>query len=369
MTLLGVLLGVGIAAYVGTAQLSRPLIRLTGALKRIAAGDLGIALETRRSNDEIAQIWDTVRQFVVSLREAETLKGQKAELEERAMAEKRATMEALAQRFEAEVMGVVRSVAAAAQQLQGNATQMNATAEQTSHRSTIVAAASEQTTSNVSTVASAAEELSASVREIGFQVDSSSTIAREASGKAKAAAEAAQGLSINANRIGEVVSLISDIAAQTNLLALNATIEAARAGEAGRGFAVVAQEVKGLAEQTSKATGEIAEQIQAVQGTTKTVVGAIDGIGITIQQINQISTSIATAVEEQGAATTEIARNVSQAAQGTREVSANIADVSEAASLTSRGSTEIVAASNELARQAVALRQQVDSFIAKVRAA
>ena len=219
------------------------------------------------------------------------------------------------------------------------------------------------------TVASAAEQLSASIREIGQQVTNAAAIASEGAQQAGSTVQVVRGLDESAQRIGEVIRLINDVAAQTNLLALNATIEAARAGEAGKGFAVVAMEVKNLAAQTAKATEEIAAQINAVQAATGDVVRAIEGISETIARIDEISATIASSVEEQGAATGEIARNVQQAAQGTQEVSANISDVTQAAADTGRVASEIVSAASELTDQAERLREEVDRFIARVRAA
>jgi methyl-accepting chemotaxis protein len=221
----------------------------------------------------------------------------------------------------------------------------------------------------VQTVASAAEELAASVREIGQQVTTATTVAGEATDQASGTAEVVRGLAASAQRIGQVINLITDIAAQTNLLALNATIEAARAGEAGKGFAVVAMEVKTLAEQTSKATGEISLQISAVQTGTIEVVKEIEIISGTIRRVDDISSAIAAAVQEQGAATGEIAQNVHQAAQGTQEVSSNITGVRNTANETGRVSIEIVKAATDLDIQATNLRTQVDNFIARVRAA
>jgi murein DD-endopeptidase MepM/ murein hydrolase activator NlpD len=176
----------------------------------------------------------------------------------------------------------------------------------------------------VQTVAAAAEELNASIAEIGRQVQSASTMAGGAVQQAEKTNQQVQGLAEAAQKIGDVVKLISDIAAQTNLLALNATIEAARAGDAGKGFAVVASEVKNLATQTAKATEEISQQIASIQAATGEAVGAIQGIGKTIVEINQVASSIAAAVEEQNASTREIARNVQETSAGTQEVSSNI---------------------------------------------
>ncbi|MEW6123940.1 MAG: methyl-accepting chemotaxis protein [Pseudomonadota bacterium] len=366
---IGLLVGIGIALYVGIVTLSRPIARIADALKRVASGDLNITVEQKLGNDEVGDLWRSTDRLLVELRDAERMREEQAASAGHMEAEKRQVMRDLADRFDQEVSGVVRTVAAAVSQLESSASTMNSSADQTSRQSTVVAAAAEQATSNVQIAASAAEELAASVREIGAQVSTAARIAGEATDQATGTVEVVRGLSASAERIGKVVNLITDIAAQTNLLALNATIEAARAGEAGRGFAVVAMEVKTLAEQTSKATDEISSQISAVQGATNEVVRAIEGISGTIRRIDEISASIAAAIEEQGAATGEIAQNVHQAAQGTLEVSSSITTVSTAAADTGRVSGEIVRSASDLASQADNLRSQVDNFIERVRAA
>jgi methyl-accepting chemotaxis protein len=226
-----------------------------------------------------------------------------------------------------------------------------------------VAAASEQAATNVQTVASAAEELSASIREIQQQMATSARIAQQAVEQVDRTDTTVTGLVQAADKIGEVVNLISDIASQTNLLALNATIEAARAGEAGKGFAVVASEVKNLANQTAKATEEIGQQIAAMQTATGDSVQAIRGIGATIKQISEVTTTVASAVEEQGAATQEISRNVQQASAGTQEVSSNITGVSQAATQTGTAAGQVLSAARELAQQGQKLNTEIEAFL------
>jgi methyl-accepting chemotaxis protein len=218
-------------------------------------------------------------------------------------------------------------------------------------------------------VATATEELSMSVDEIGQQATAATKVTSNAVSQAGATTAMMQGLVTAVARIGEVIELISAIASQTNLLALNATIEAARAGDSGRGFAVVAAEVKSLASQTAKATGEITAQISAIQGGTNEVVAAIQTISGTVREINTISAAIASAVEQHNTATADIARNAEQAAQGTRDVSRNIGTVSQAAADTGHASRDILQAAVELTRQGEALRVGADAFIGRVRAA
>jgi len=278
-------------------------------------------------------------------------------------------LNSLADSLETTVKSVADKVSSSASDMRGAAEQMTVKAAQTSQQATTVAAASEQASVNVQTVASAAEELNASVEEIGRQVAASTKITTQAVAEADATNKQVEGLAMAAQRIGDVVKLISDIAGQTNLLALNATIEAARAGEAGKGFAVVASEVKNLANQTAKATEEIVAQITAIQSETKGAVAAIQHIGATIGNINEISTAIASAVEEQGAATREIARNVQEASAGTSEVSSNIGHVTQTARETGETAKLMQENSGALVDHSATLRGEVDDFLTRIRAA
>ncbi len=258
---------------------------------------------------------------------------------------------------------VVDIVSSSSQELQTTAESMAATAEETSRQSEAVAAAAEQATTNVQTVAAAAEQMAKSIEEIGRQVAQSSTIAGRAVEEADRTNTTVESLAEAAQKIGKVVALISDIASQTNLLALNATIEAARAGDAGKGFAVVASEVKSLANQTAKATEDIAAQISGMQEATGGTVDSIKGISSTIGEISEIANAIAAAVEEQGAATQEISRNVQEAAAGTQDVSSNITSVNEAAVETGKSAGGVLEAAQELSTQGEKLRAEIEKFI------
>lgn len=266
------------------------------------------------------------------------------------------------------------SIDAIVQTLTGESSNMGQTAEilsggvaATRERVTAVAAATEQASANMETVAAATTELTTSAQEVGSEVDRSAQIAREAVAKVEEANRTVQGLNAAADRIGEVTELINAIAAQTNLLALNATIEAARAGEAGRGFAVVAQEVKSLAGQTAKATGEISNHIAEVQSSTRNAVQAIAAIGKIIGEVDQITSHLSSAVAAQTSATGEIGRNVEQAFAGIREIAGNINGVTENASETEQYSNATRTASRSLNQQAASLAAAVREFLVSLR--
>ena len=367
-TLVIAMISGGIAWLIGRS-ISQPLGRLGARMRGLADGALDADIPGIERGDEVGAMAATVQIFKDNALRIRGLESIEAETQQRVAAERRATMENIADDFERSVKGIVSSVATAAAEMQTTAQSMTATASDASARAATVGAASDGASNNVGKVAAAAEELSSSVAEISRQVTQSSRIAAQAVGDAGRTNATVQVLSTGAEKIGEVVKLIHSIAAQTNLLALNATIEAARAGESGRGFAVVASEVKALANQTAKATEEIATQVAAMQSSTSEAVLSIGGITETIARMSEITTSIATSVEQQGEATREIARNIQSAAAGSSEISAHIGGVTAAAAATGLAASDVLSNARELDNQSGMLRHAVDEFLAKVRAA
>jgi methyl-accepting chemotaxis protein len=358
----------GIAWMIGRS-ISGPLGQLGARMRGLADGALDGEIPGIERGDEVGAMAATVQIFKDNALRIRGLEKVEAQTQQRAAAERRAAMENIANDFERSVKGIVSSVATAAKGMQTTAQSMTATASDASARAATVGAASDSASNNVGTVAAAAEELSSSVTEISRQVTRSSEIASKAVGDAERTNATVQVLSTGAEKIGEVVKLIHSIAAQTNLLALNATIEAARAGESGRGFAVVASEVKALANQTAKATEEISAQVAAMQSSTSDAVLSIGGITETIAQMSEITVSIATSVDQQGEATREIARNIQSVAAGSSEISAHIGGVTTAAAATGLAASDVLANARELDNQSGMLRNAVDEFLAKVRAA
>ncbi|MGJ4972310.1 MULTISPECIES: methyl-accepting chemotaxis protein [unclassified Bradyrhizobium] len=346
-----------------------PLGAMTRAMGRLASGDVAVEIPGRGASDEIGAMATAIQVFKDSMAETERLRAEHADAEARQEQQRRDDMAKLARQFEQAVGEIVDAVSHASSELEASAGTLTSTASRAQDLSTEVAVASQEASSNVQTVASAAEQLSSSVSEISRQVQESARIASEAVAQANRTNERVGTLSKAATRIGDVLELISSIAGQTNLLALNATIEAARAGEAGRGFAVVAAEVKALAEQTAKATGEIAQQVSGIQAATEESVGSIKEIGNTIGRLSEISAAVSAAVEEQGAATQEISRNVQHAANGTQRVSRNIDDVQRGASETGSASSQVLAAARSLSAESGRLKREVSRFLGSLQAA
>jgi methyl-accepting chemotaxis protein len=348
--------------------ISRPIVEMTASLGRIAEKDYTAAIPALGQKDEIGRMAAAVNVLKDRSIEADRLDSERRQASEAAETRARRLAE-LTQVFEMGIGGIVKGVANGSTELRANAQALASTAQQTNQQCQVVASASEQATGNAQTVSAAAEELTTSIAEISRQVAHSAQITQKAVEEASHTNATVKGLAEAAQKIGQVVTMINEIAAQTNLLALNATIEAARAGEAGKGFAVVASEVKSLANQTAKATEEIGSQIAAIQQVSGQAATAIGGIANTIGDINKIATTIASAVEEQGAATQEIARNVQAAASRTQEVSSNIGGVTQAASKTGDAASVLLDAAGGLAKQSEDLRHHVDQFLAGVRTA
>lgn len=385
-------------AWFAAGSISKPLSRLTDRMRKLAEGDKEAEIPMQTRGDEIGSMARRVEIFKANLIEndrlqeverrrveaeardaEERLKKEHAEearradelrkAEELAAAERKELLGTFAAEFERSIGKALDAVGLAVTEIGDAAATMSHNAEKTTSKSAEVATASRNSSSNVQSVASATEEMSASVQEIGRQVAESAERTRVAVTEAQNANDKVGGLAEAASKIGEVVSLITDIASQTNLLALNATIEAARAGEAGKGFAVVATEVKSLADQTARATEEISAQIAEIQSATGEAVDAIQMINKTIMTVDEISSTIALAVEEQGTATQEIARSVQQASSGAETVSQNIESVNEAAVETGSAASKVSAHCNDLTQETAGLKGAVDEFLQKIRAA
>jgi len=330
---LAIVIGIGIViAFFVVRSITGPLSRALNLVHRVSDKDLTASVENA-SADEVGQMCRSLNDMVSSLS---------------------GNMQTIGD--------TSQSVAAASEELDAVSSQVSATSEEASRQANAVAAAAEQVSSNISTVATAAEEMGGTIKEIAKNASEAARIASQAVRAAEETNASVSKLGDSTLEIGNVVKVITSIAEQTNLLALNATIEAARAGEAGKGFAVVANEVKELAKQTAAATEDISKKIAAIQGDSKGAVDAIQKIGAIIDQINEMQTTIASAVEEQTAATNEIARNAAEAARGSGEITRSVAGVSEAVRTTTQAAGQTLTAAQELAQLAASLESVVKEF-------
>jgi methyl-accepting chemotaxis protein len=363
-TALGALasLAIGLALASG---LSRPLLRLAGAMDLMTRGELDSPVHGQERADEIGTLARALEVLRARMRDATAGQPDAAG----STAGRAERLEELVRSFGEDTRGMLDGVHQATDRLNGTAGQMSEAAAQGARLTEALSAASDGASGNAQTAAAATEQLASSIGEITRQVGRSAEVSRRAVQEAERTDRTVRDLADTAGRIGDVVRLIADIAGQTNLLALNATIEAARAGEAGKGFAVVASEVKSLASQTARATEEIGQQVGAIQGATGQAVEAIRAIGQVVAEIDQTAAAIAAAVEQQGAATQEIARNIAGTAEAASVVSRESAVVRDSATSSGRAALEVREASRDLNDQANGLRARVDRFLSLVRAA
>ena len=366
----------GIAALLALAltmaivrRVTKPLRAVTETLTVLAEGRTDVEVRHADRHDEIGMIARTVDVFKNNRIERHQLEAERINAEKLAMERRKAELNQFVEAFRAKIGGIIEQVLNSSGQFEKDAQQLSVTAHSTAEMSGQSADASRQASEHVRSAATASNELSQSIVEISRRVQDSNNVAADAVKQATATDQRMAELTAAGDRIGDVVKLITSIAEQTNLLALNATIEAARAGDAGRGFAVVAQEVKTLAGQTAKATDEISSHIVNMQRATGESVDAIKAIGLTIERISEITTSISSAVEQQGAATKSIAAGVQAAAGGTLDVADNIERVARGAGETETTSGQMLRSAKALSDVSVHLRDEVERFLDSVRAA
>lgn len=364
----GVGLLASLAGLITVFGIARPIRRAVHATERLASGDLATPVDDLARRDEVGALNRALAVFKDSALARQRLEAEQTR-DTTAKMMRAERLDAVTRAFEADATRMTSGLNTAAADMEVTARSMSGIADQTTTQAMAVSSTATQTAANVQTVAASAEELSASIAEITTQVAQSISLIGAAVDRVGEADATIRTLSDTAERIGTVVAMISGIAGQTNLLALNATIEAARAGEAGRGFAVVATEVKELAARTGQATDEVSTQIGAIQDATKAAVTAIRAIGRQIASLEQVSASIAAAMEEQEAATREITRNVQEAARGTEHVTGSADGMRQGAGETGAAATQVLGAARQLARDSEGLSRTVASFLADVKTA
>ncbi|MBL8641770.1 MAG: HAMP domain-containing protein [Alphaproteobacteria bacterium] len=366
---LGILIFVALISYFYSKSITNPIKALSSVMTLLANKDYSVTVPYQNRGDEMGDMARSVDVFKQNGLAVQKLEKEQEALKLKAEEDKRDSMNMLANDFDQRTSGIIKSLAAAATQMQSAAAQMTSASTKTAHASKIVSSAASEADSNVQTVAAATEELSASSSEIARQISSVAEKSARASGEAQRTSEQVSELNVLADSIGDVIGAIKEIAEQTNLLALNATIEAARAGEAGKGFAVVADEVKKLATETANKTIQIDERVGRIQSAIRATVDAVGRIISDVQDIDHSTSTVASAVEEQNAATSEIGRNVSEASSGTQQVAENIIDVQRSAEETGETASSLNAAANELAEIAENLQEQVSKFLDEIREA
>ncbi len=358
------LMALGVCIY---KKLLNPLQSMIQTMIQLSQGNLEADITGAAKQDEMGAMARAIQVFKENAQKNKAMEAERIQDEARSKEEKKQALQDLAQRFEQRVQGIISSVASASTELLQTAQSMTMVIQEANDKAHSVARSADSTTGNVQTVASAAEEMTASVKEISSQVSKSTQVVADTVAKAEHADTSAKALEGAAQQIGHVVQLIQDIAEQINLLALNATIESARAGDAGKGFAVVASEVKNLATQTTKATEEIASQIEGIQVISKSVVEALNAIKISIDHVSEYAGGIASAVEEQSAVTDEIAANMQTAASGTNDIRTNINDVTLKATSAKDAAESVLEASRSLSREAETLSREVAEFLSEIR--
>lgn len=366
LSLLSILIAIFIPFYAWIA-IFKPQRSLIDAMQILANNNLNIDISGKDRKDEIGEIARSIQIFKDNASTKNKLEEQQKQNELDAKENAKKERYALAANFESRVNGIIQTVASAATELYHTAESMSKLMDESGKKVTNVKSTSEQTSQNVNTVASAAEEMSASIREVAQQVAKSSEAVKSSVSEVDKTDKTSEHLEESAHKIGNVVELIQEISEQINLLALNATIESARAGEAGKGFAVVASEVKNLAGQTTKATEEISQYINNIQDVSSKVVGGLQSIKKSISDVEQYSSAISAAVEEQSYATREIASSMSLAASGSEKISVDISNISTAADETNKSAEQVLQAARMLSIESEKLSSEVTIFLSEVR--